>query len=462
MEQALSRLRRALCCRCCSRRCMFALILCVGILFIVVAQENLLAVAGIFSGAIAQNEVRRGACPACFGEDFCPLLSRFRRRPELGRALLGNGKGVHKGILASAESSLDFSTLVQSKSSDLVIGKALAFDGELGKLNREVCSDAKAHRAYFGDCGAVFNSMDGVVGQLACQVAKLVLSADWHALYNVSRGAPTIAKCVGGRLHRKILRAYDGDNDGKLLASEAAILRTTVMVNIEAVVLKAFPASDGWPFPHYYGACGRMIFVEDSGTDMSDYISEPWEVRIRVAKGLVDAIIKLTDNSELWIFYLLDLQYDNFAVRYDRQHDRYAVKLIDLEHMIIVHKKEPVFTGEVSRVDVEPSISDSNLPCAKDSEDCQAFSTPQLCAGGLQDTNYYYVCRNLLFARINWASGKIVSWADGLLHSPPAEADWTPTLTQLVNECILNTRGLGRAHAYQNLSSLLSQLIRQS
>eukprot|EP00117_Sycon_ciliatum_P041202 scpid104989/ scgid5056/ UPF0672 protein C3orf58 homolog len=119
------------------------------------------------------------------------------------------------------------------------------------------------------------------------------------------------------------------------------VLLDTLRHGIRLFDFQAFPSSDGWPFPRYYGACGRMIFVEDSGAEMGDYMDAPWTVRVRVAKALVDTTIKLTDNAEQWIFHLLDVEEDNFAVHYNSTLDRYVVTLIDLEHMIIVNKNDP-------------------------------------------------------------------------------------------------------------------------
>eukprot|EP00117_Sycon_ciliatum_P028078 scpid61856/ scgid5056/ UPF0672 protein C3orf58 len=439
----------------CSWRCMISVLLCSVVLTVLFTREQLQAA---ISGTITQHEVRRITCPACFGEDFCPVLARFQRRPDLGRKYLASGNGVHKGILARAGDSSGMAASTSPQPPTVfVIGKSLAYGKELATLNGNICMDAKARGVYNGDCTAGLT--DQHVGRIALQAAESLLAgADWHGLYNMSHAeVHSISHCVGDQLHKKIVHGYDGDGDGRLQANEAAMMRTNVMVNHEAVVLKAFPSSDGWPFPRYYGACGRMIFVEDSGAEMGDYMDAPWTVRVRVAKALVDTTIKLTDNAEQWIFHLLDVEEDNFAVHYNSTLDRYVVTLIDLEHMIIVNKNDPVFLGEFTSNDRVVSVSETFAACAKESRNCQVVFPAQLCAAGLQDTNYYYICRNLLYADHHWAGDQIVSWTSGLLHDPPDKAV-KQSLTRLANECILNNQGHGRLQAYRKLSRLLSKL----
>ena len=104
---------------------------------------------------------------------------------------------------------------------------------------------------------------------------------------------------------------------------------------------QAFPAKHGWPFPQYFGACGRMIFVENGGTELTDYLGRPWVERLLVAMAFMDTIIKLTDNDEMWRLHMLDLSFGNFAVRGSMSGRGYSVTVIDAEHIILVHKSDP-------------------------------------------------------------------------------------------------------------------------
>lgn len=54
----------------------------------------------------------------------------------------------------------------------------------------------------------------------------------------------------------------------------------TLAVNPEPIVLQAFPAGEGWPFPAYIGACGRMIAVENSGKTLRNYFRSDWSTRV--------------------------------------------------------------------------------------------------------------------------------------------------------------------------------------
>ena len=42
-----------------------------------------------------------------------------------------------------------------------------------------------------------------------------------------------------------------------------------------------FPESEGWPFPEYFGACGRMIVEAHKGATLDKYINNPFKFRVR-------------------------------------------------------------------------------------------------------------------------------------------------------------------------------------
>ena len=45
-------------------------------------------------------------------------------------------------------------------------------------------------------------------------------------------------------------------------------------------LLQMFPVADGWPFPEYYGACGRYVAVSNGGKPLSEFYNADWSERV--------------------------------------------------------------------------------------------------------------------------------------------------------------------------------------
>ena len=45
-------------------------------------------------------------------------------------------------------------------------------------------------------------------------------------------------------------------------------------------MLQTFQQADGWPFPKYYGACGRYVVVENAGRPLTEFYHATWEERV--------------------------------------------------------------------------------------------------------------------------------------------------------------------------------------
>lgn len=72
------------------------------------------------------------------------------------------------------------------------------------------------------------------------------------------------------------------------------------------------------------------------GPRLTTFISEPFKIRVIIAKQLLEIANLFYDNGSNFILYMTDVSPDNFAV--DDQ--TYKVKLIDLENIIVVDKEE--------------------------------------------------------------------------------------------------------------------------
>ena len=94
---------------------------------------------------------------------------------------------------------------------------------------------------------------------------------------------------------------------------------------------KVFPPESGWPFPKFYGTCGRVIVVEDAGPTLDAYLDKSWGTRVHLALSVLQLARQLTLNTDGWALYLTDPSMENFAV--DKDLD---VKVVDLEHVIVV------------------------------------------------------------------------------------------------------------------------------
>ena len=94
---------------------------------------------------------------------------------------------------------------------------------------------------------------------------------------------------------------------------------------------QVFPAEYGWPFPKFYGACGRAIVVEDVGKTLDMYLTKSWSVRVTLALSVLELARRLTLSEHGWALYMSDPFMENFAVTEDLE-----VKLIDAEHLVVV------------------------------------------------------------------------------------------------------------------------------
>jgi len=91
-----------------------------------------------------------------------------------------------------------------------------------------------------------------------------------------------------------------------------------------------FPSEKGWPFPRFYGACGRAIVMEDAGLPLDSFLSHPWLERAELAIAVIKIAKQFTSNLDHWGLYLTEIALDNFVV------SNGTVKLEDASHIIVV------------------------------------------------------------------------------------------------------------------------------
>ena len=122
------------------------------------------------------------------------------------------------------------------------------------------------------------------------------------------------------------------------------ILIPQIFISFFSLFIKVFPSEKGWPFPKFYGACGRAIVIEDAGLPLDIFLSYPWIERAKLALGVIKIAKQLTNNLDHWGLYLTGVELDNFVV------SNGTVKLEDASHILVVDLLESNVKGKVNHV----------------------------------------------------------------------------------------------------------------
>ncbi|XP_013402245.1 deleted in autism protein 1 [Lingula anatina] len=342
-------------------------------------------------------------CPACYGVSYCDHL-------------------LEKRVIPKSWSGTGLSNLINVKnvffarhSHRWVVLKKLGHDKELTTLDRKLCSLANKTTS-------------------SCEVNKLHLEPLFTThlrskkfLLELVTGISDLTRCPSKRLVDLILNRYSErylvgqDVQKRWTPERIMVLLTTLAANPEPVIMQVFHQDNGWPFPRYYGACGRMVVEQYVGKSLGDYYVSPWRTRVGLAYQLFQIADLLTNNKGNWSLYWTDVSYDNIAVDPDGR-----VVVVDLENIIVVDKLKIIQDRPPEWDKVLTSTFDECIP----NHNCLSFSPDSLCTRLVADHNYYAVCHGILS-----------SYADdegrpgGLLHSMPDIIKTTWGLDKLLDEC---------------------------
>ncbi|KAK2147422.1 hypothetical protein LSH36_554g01032 [Paralvinella palmiformis] len=343
-----------------------------------------------------QNDAftERDKCPACYGTHLCQSFSQGQmsfsgafRFPFLHFLSL---KNVFPGYYGDRQ----------------VVFKRLAHTSELQAFDERLCLKG-------GD------PMD-------CDVAesvKKVSSPTTKWLMQRLKGQSDMMACPTERLMETIYHYYIEKIDAvDLSAAEKLQLMTTLLINPEPIIIQTFSQKQGFPFPQYLGACGRIVVEEYVGHSMRSYYDAPWKVRLKLAYQVMKLADRLTDNSMQFSLYWLDISYDNLAV--DKQG---YVRIVDAENVIVVDKWQ-IKQDKKEGWD-EPFYAEFD-ECRNHQGTCIHVFPDLLCDKYVSDFNYYAVCRNLLSSYAN--DGRYVG---GLLHDIPGDIENRYNLSHLLSEC---------------------------
>ncbi|GIY08276.1 divergent protein kinase domain 2A [Caerostris darwini] len=358
-------------------------------------------------------------CPACYGNDLCPQF--FHGEVSL--------LGISKLKYLKNSKNVFFGKL----SSNRVILKKLAHDSEILNMDKLLCKKANLKPCKPNEA-----------------VRLLTLKAieppnDYHLmnLIKVFEPSTDITRCPSERLLTYLYNQLNAKRNfiefEEMEFHQLGQLLYSLLLNPEAIIMQAFSQAEGWPFPQYYGSCGRVIVEEYVGRTIAYFEDSSWEQRVDISYQLLLIAQMLTENASGFALYMTDVNMDNFAVRPDG-----TVLLIDVESIVIVDhmsmKKDP---------NNQNKLHHSKGEFCKD---CMNFSFEDLCNHNVSDHNYYAICKGLLIPGSYFSS-------EGLLHDIPKNVDIQTNLSHLINECANPTKLYNRFQVLPKLLQVLKSLL---
>ncbi|XP_035267649.1 divergent protein kinase domain 2B [Anguilla anguilla] len=196
--------------------------------------------------------------------------------------------------------------------------------------------------------------------------------------------ATPMMRCPSQRLLDRLVRRYAEVTDAgsvqmKHFAERDKLrLLYTLAVNQHPLLLQMFPGTEGWPFPKYYGSCGRMMVSATTRPIRSTYDSA-LETRADIAYQLLHVAQGLSSNSLRFLLYYTRVSEDMFATFEDGKLfivDASAIGIIDLLEGVPPD-------SEPEREDVFSCLSTS---CAR----------PPPCSSVRPSQSFSLLCRDLL------------------------------------------------------------------
>ncbi|KAL5005197.1 hypothetical protein ScPMuIL_018653 [Solemya velum] len=362
-------------------------------------------------------------CPACYGHSMCRTLYDNRVKMTGWSTMrffdMVNRKNVHYAHHAGGKRN--------------IVLKKLGHDKELVDWDERICREA-GRTAPCDVTRMVYRT------NTAREISKIDLQPR-HL-----KGLSFMFMCPTYRLIDYALKRYkEVVKPDLVLFRDKVQFVATAMMNSEPLLLQTFPASEGWPFPEYYGACGRFIAVSDEGRPLQEFYNSPFEKRADLAYQILKMADLLTTHHQDFVLYWTDLSYENLAVD-----SAGKVRIIDAEHIIVVDKKS------ISKV--RPKGWDDLLESTFDDcggKNCLNFNVDGLCSHTHSDHNYYAACRNLLS---KFADESAQGMPGGLLHDMPKYARNDFDLEYLLNECTRPSSSQKRLHVKDDIINALDEI----
>ncbi|KAK3932521.1 Divergent protein kinase domain 2A [Frankliniella fusca] len=354
-------------------------------------------------------------CPACYGVSLCSDILQGPSEISISFDYMGR-LGVFANIITTKNV---FSGLLNDKR---VIVKRLGHSSELHLLDKKICLAMGSQE----DCGAKLKQVVLKVPNIHGSIEKVLNESKDFNEFRL-RLCPSTEHVR--TLFSPILPKVNGSNDGRLdNDGTTAHIWTLLLINPEPLFLQIMRAEDGWPVPHYLGACGRIAVTLHAGEPLVDFLHRSWPERAGLALQLLLAADRFTFSHPQFAFYLLDISSDNIVVN-----EKGKLSFVDLEHLVVVDR-HPTYIPDTWN---ESHVSEVYDDCPG----CNTFSSDSLCQHHISDHNHHVICEQLLGPGIG-SSGN--SLPGGLLHSIPSDIQKQyPQIVVFLNECSL---GKGKDH----------------
>jgi len=259
-------------------------------------------------------------CPLCFGKDACQELMsdvtkgalQVSREPQ---NIIDAGQTIH-GIYRNGK--VRFWMKPKPPSPSLLQGfeNYICVKAGKDKTNCDISEVAKKSEFLFGD-PLDLNSIRGI-----------------YKYHLISRRRIPATICPSWKFVQGLIQAFDDNDDQTLTADEKTTLITTLASNPEIALYKfILNQKVQIPILPYFGACGRLTFVQGPYKPLSSFISEPLALRAHLSAQVLQLIDGFIQDDVNWLLFTRDLSYDNFIVT-----DANQVFLKDLSHVMLIDK----------------------------------------------------------------------------------------------------------------------------
>lgn len=334
----------------------------------------------LYTPIIPDFEVHR--CPFCYGRDFCPNQQVSLR--------MSSFKDIINNLISVKN--------VYTTTNGLVL-KKLGHTKDLNTMDFLICVFHRSH--VMEPCE--FQDVD-------LHRTNYTQALHYNMKTNHYNGFRVCGRNVDDSIDiliRRILKP-DGGKD----VMNVINLWVISIINGEPLFYKAFDAQH-FSLPIYYGACGRLIAVEDCGQNLNEYEDYNWLSRARIARSIIDLALKFTSGDDDFRIYLTDVSPDNIVVN----KTTLIAKFVDFGNILIVRKSN---VSSVHHSDHYPNAVE------------HIYSEENVCQSSISDHNIYSICRFIISSSAPWPMMK-----GGLLHSIPIKiSEENPQLEQLITNCV--------------------------
>ncbi|XP_065575296.1 divergent protein kinase domain 2A-like [Artemia franciscana] len=369
-------------------------------------------------------------CPSCYGVNMCPaIITGEIRLVDWSQYTIGrfmNARNVYFGDFRNSP----------------VVMKKLGHDWELEELDNAICIASNL---------SVGCEVNKAIRSLTKEVTDEIFVPDigggpsGHIDYKIQTedigNGSDFLHCSSSRKTQFIMDKILKKNHGQHQITIIENIITLMMINEEALIGQAFPYEEGFPFPKYYGACGRLVIEELVNRTIADFVYSAWESRAAVAYRLLGLAERMTNISSNFSLYWTDVTEHNLGLD-----EKNNPLILDAENIIIVDLEE---VETVRAGDWDVPFTSEGVGC----ESCFSYNVDNLCYHAKTDHNIYALCHGLL------SPGAFSHrYPQGLLYNIPEYVlQKFPELPSLLEECKWPKNDGGRFKAATELMKILEE-----